>query len=55
VEEPNDLDHLTLSTVPTIYGPNGARVKLSPAGKTVRRRNNVLPCHLSSSSVLTCN
>lgn len=55
MDEPNDLDHLTLTTVPTIYGPNGARVKLSPAGKTVRRRNNVPSCHLSSSSVLTCD
>ncbi|TYJ52495.1 hypothetical protein B9479_006889 [Cryptococcus floricola] len=35
VEELADYDAHTLDTVPIIHGPNGARVKLSPTGKSV--------------------
>jgi len=35
VDTPSSLDALTLPTVPTIHGPNGVRVKLSPNGKQV--------------------
>ena len=35
VEQPSELDLVTLPTIPMIHGPNGARVKLSPNGKTV--------------------
>lgn len=36
VEEPNEVDQFTLSTVPVINGANGVRVKLAGNGKTVR-------------------
>lgn len=36
VDEPAEIDSFTLESVPVIHGPNGARVKLSPTGKTVR-------------------
>ncbi|RXK41708.1 serine palmitoyltransferase [Tremella mesenterica] len=35
VEEPNELDAMILPTVPTIYGPNGIKVKTSPTGKSL--------------------
>ncbi|WVQ85819.1 hypothetical protein IAT38_007987 [Cryptococcus sp. DSM 104549] len=35
VDEPVETDTYTLQTVPVIHGPNGAKVKLSPNGKTV--------------------
>ncbi|OCF42571.1 serine palmitoyltransferase [Kwoniella heveanensis CBS 569] len=35
VDEPSEVDNFTLQTVPTIYGPNGLKVKTSPNGKTV--------------------
>nr|XP_018259968.1 serine palmitoyltransferase [Kwoniella dejecticola CBS 10117]OBR82126.1 serine palmitoyltransferase [Kwoniella dejecticola CBS 10117] len=34
-DEPTPADSLTLETVPTIYGPNGIKVKTSPNGKTL--------------------
>lgn len=36
IDEPAEIDSFTLESVPVIHGPNGARVKLSPNGKTVR-------------------
>ncbi|KIR35767.1 serine palmitoyltransferase [Cryptococcus deuterogattii MMRL2647] len=35
IDEPAEIDSFTLESVPVIFGPNGARVKLSPNGKTV--------------------
>ena len=35
VDAPTSLDQLVLPTVPTIYGPNGVRVRTSPNGKMV--------------------
>ena len=35
VDEPNEVDKFTLSTVPVIHGANGLRVKLAPNGKSV--------------------
>nr|ODN90088.1 serine palmitoyltransferase [Cryptococcus depauperatus CBS 7841] len=35
VDELQPVDAFTLDTVPVIHGPNGARVKLSPTGKSV--------------------
>nr|XP_019007991.1 serine palmitoyltransferase [Kwoniella pini CBS 10737]OCF46772.1 serine palmitoyltransferase [Kwoniella pini CBS 10737] len=34
-DEPTPADSMTLETVPTIYGPNGIKVKTSPNGKTL--------------------
>ncbi|OXG96102.1 serine palmitoyltransferase [Cryptococcus neoformans A2-102-5] len=35
IDEPAEIDSFTLESVPVIHGPNGARVKLAPTGKTV--------------------
>ncbi|WRT70513.1 uncharacterized protein IL334_007511 [Kwoniella shivajii] len=35
VDDPTPADSFTLDTVPTIYGPNGIKVKTSPNGKTL--------------------
>lgn len=55
IDEPAEIDSFTLESVPVIHGPNGARVKLAPTGKTVRlvfmylqRRDSCLiPCDRS--------
>ena len=35
VEVPSELDTMTLTTVPTVHGPNGIKVRTSPNGKLV--------------------
>lgn len=44
VDEPNEVDKFTLSTVPVIHGANGLRVKLAPNGKSVSLSHELCFC-----------
>ncbi|ORY35875.1 serine C-palmitoyltransferase [Naematelia encephala] len=35
IDAPGEIDEETLDSIPTIYGPNGIKIKLSPGGKPV--------------------